>query len=242
MATAFNLEQTLSQIREEFAKKEQIIQTLESQNKLILKMYLNNELQRSECQIPADLRRSSDAVSDGNIIALRRAETNQVYMFNKENGDLLLKITCKYLRCSLVVHKGALITIGGATSKDKMAIRSDELIRYDPTDDQWKESGFPPMPTKRSRTTALTFGHFIIVIGGEDENYQILTTVEILDTTTNQWYTAQDLPDPRCCSSGTIVNGYIYILGGWRGESAVSSVLRCSADHLIQLGTLVIEP
>lgn len=238
MAT-FDLEQIFTQMREEFAKKEVMIQELASRNKLLLQ--LHTKIQRATCSIPVDLRRSSDAVTDGNIIVLRRAETNELYEFNKQTGENTSQIQCLYLRCSLVMYKGVLITIGGAISKDQTAQCSNKLIGW--IDNQWQEA-FPPMPTKRSRTTALTFGtgdRYIIVIGGEDENHEILTTIEILDTETKTWYKVQDLPEPRCCSSGTIVNQHIYILGGWRGDDPVSSVLKCSVEDLINSGKQVIE-
>ena len=135
----------------------------------------------------------------------------------------------------MVFFGNVLITIGGATGKERLSPRSNELLSI--YHGQWKEV-LPPMPTKRSRSTALTCERFIIVIGGED-GHKILTTVEILDTTKKVWYKGQDLPDSRCCSSGTIARGYIYILGGWRGADPVSSVLRCSVETLLKTSTEV---
>lgn len=183
--------------------------------------------------IPPDLRRSADAVSDGKIVYLRQAEKATIYQFDIQTGQQAFSpVDCKYLRCSMVMIHNTVVTVGGAASKDKTVPRSDELLSFNPGSSQWEEV-LPRMPTKRSRTTALTHGRLIIVIGGEDENHTILTRVEILDTETNIWYRGIDLPEPRCCSSGTIVNDTIYILGGWRGDDPVSSVLACSVDLLI---------
>lgn len=235
------IDQTLIQISREFAKKEQIINELYCINK-ILQMCVKGSNQHLAPEIrpaPTDLRRSADAVTDGNILYLRQAEQNLLYRFNVQNGELVLPIIpCEYLRCSMVVFDNQLVTIGGATSKESKAPRSNELLSlaFGALPDQFMwQSILPCMPTKRSRTTALTFNRFIIVIGGEDEDHNILTRVEILDTMTRTWQQVQDLPDTRCCSSGTIANGYIYILGGWRGVDPVSSVLRCSVNSLLGL-------
>lgn len=246
MATGFDLNQILEVIKEEFAKKDQVIRELQGINQLLQNLHvIGPQGTWTECPIPTDLRRSADAVSDGNIVYLRQAEKASLYQFNVSTGAHIPPvIDCRYLRCSIVMVNNQLVTIGGATSKDKRAPRSNKLLGASVVHVdghvQWEEI-FPPMPTKRSRTTALTYTRIqdgktlIIVIGGEDENHTILTTIEVLDTTpgATQWYKAQDLLDPRCCSSGTIVNGYIYILGGWRGDDPVSSVLRCSVEKLL---------
>lgn len=237
MATGFDLNQTLAVIIEEFAKKDQIISELQGINQFLLNFHVNSPQGTWDIHpIPTDIRRSADAVSDGNIIYLRQAEKAALYQFDASTGAQISPvIDCKYLRCSLVMVQNQLVTIGGAVTKEKMAPRSNELLGI--VNGQWQEV-LPHMPTKRSRTTALTYTQdgktVIIVIGGEDERYTILTTIEVLDVTRGSWYKAQGLPDPRCCSSGTIVNGYIYILGGWRGDDAVSSVLRCSVEKLLK--------
>lgn len=244
MATGFDLNQTLEVIREEFAKRDQIIRELQGINQLLLHLHVYKGPQGtwSTHSVPTDLRRSADAVSDGNIIFLRQAEKRFLYQFNASTGAHIQPVLeCKYFRCSMVMVNGQPLTIGGATSKDKKAPRSNELLGATVGSDgqvQWNEV-LPSMPTKRSRTTAFTYTcrrdgkTLIIVIGGEDENNTALTTVEILDVTTGTWYRAQSLPEPRYCSSGTIVNDHIYILGGWRGDDAVSSVLRCSVESLL---------
>ena len=248
MATGFDLNQILEKIKEEFANKDKIISELQGINQMLLNLHVNGPQGAWTIHsIPSDLRRSADAVSDGNIVYLRQAEKASLYQFDVSTGTHIPPvIDCKYLRCSMVIVDNQLVTIGGAQSKDKKAPRSNELLGATVVDGQhvqWNEV-LPRMPTKRSRTTALTYSQIqdgisvIIVIGGEDENHTILTTIEVFDLIpgpgkTQQWYNAQGLPDPRCCSSGTIVNGYIYLLGGWRGDDPVSSVLRCSVEKLL---------
>ena len=98
------------------------------------------------------------------------------------------------------------------------------------------------MPTRRSRTTALTYVHpnsghtLLIVIGGEDDEGEPLQTVEILDLTdpSSGWHKAEDIPETVNCSSGTIVTGVIYLLGGWRrNDEPSSAVFKCNVEELI---------
>ena len=109
------------------------------------------------------------------------------------------------------------------------------------------EKLFPDMPTRRCRATTLlhtthTGARYIIVIGGEGDGDVFLTTVEILEASTpnSKWCKAQDIPEALSCSSGTIVNGYLYLLGGYfKRDHPTSSVYRCNIDALIASRQLV---
>ena len=72
----FNLDPVLIKIKEEFAKRDEMIKILHEQIQLLLKLHLNP--QKDLIEIPSDLRRSADAVNDGRIVCLRRAETKQL--------------------------------------------------------------------------------------------------------------------------------------------------------------------
>ena len=60
-----------------------------------------------------------------------------------------------------------------------------------------KETGlwvelFPPMPTKRSKPSAICSSHWLIVAGGDDGQH--LPTVEVMDLANKQWYRAAMFP------------------------------------------------
>ena len=64
----------------------------------------------------------------------------------------------------------------------------------------------------------------------------LITTVEILEPTAqnSRWYRAKDIPEALHGSSATIVNGCLYVLGGWnKCDHPTSSVFKCNIDTLI---------
>ena len=66
----------------------------------------------------------------------------------------------------------------------------------------WTEQGWeqniPALPTKRIRPSVMTYGNIVIVAGGRGEDNQtILSSIDVLDTTTRQWQTPANLQLPR---------------------------------------------
>ena len=77
---------------------------------------------------------------------------------------------------------------------------------------RWTEE-FPPTPTRRWGSIALCTGTALIVAGGWSKDYSELKTVEVMNTTTKQWSTAADLPQPITCHQAAVCGDQIYILG-----------------------------
>ena len=188
-----------------------------------------------------DMRRSSDGVTDdtGDNIYLRRGDTTPslICKYCVSSGDLVTVGQSKYYRCSMAFYGKQIILIGGACGREDKAERTADIYCV------LLREGLPfslltQMPTRRSRTTALTFStpeiNVLIVIGGEDEDDSTLRTVEIMDWSDQKWYRGLDIPEPLCCSSGSIANGYIYLLGGWtRRNTHSSAVFRCNVYSLL---------
>ena len=98
---------------------------------------------------------------------------------------------------SLIVINDLLTTVGG--------IKSNKLFSF--SEGNWFSKGkwvekFPPMPTKREYPAAVCTGHSLVVAGGHDEGKH-LPTVEVMDTNTQQWFTAASLPRGICRASMT---------------------------------------
>ena len=53
---------------------------------------------------------------------------------------------------------------------------------------------YPDMSIPRSRCSAFTYKTWLIVAGGEGGNYGELSSVEVMDISTKQWYTGPPLP------------------------------------------------
>ena len=186
-----------------------------------------------------DIRRTADLVSDesGDNLFLRKVESQPCAIYHYQvSTNQWKQCECPRYRCSMVYHNH-LMTIGGAMSRDKKSPRTGEILSY--IDSEWK-SEFPYMPTKRSRSIALTcyFNQavLLIVIGGEDDTDTSLKTVEILDLTNpqNGWLRAHDVPETLCNSSGTVAGDYIYVIAGWsKRNNPSSTAFRCRIQDLI---------
>ena len=131
---------------------------------------------------------------------------------------------CPYWYSSLAVIRGLLTAVGGSAPNKKLLSIVDK---------KWIEH-FPPMPTKRSHTAAVTTKQHLIVAGGRSQSNR-LDTVEVMDVQTLVWSRAASLPHPYTRASAAICGDQLYMLGGWGKDGAVTkSVLTCSLAKLLQ--------
>ena len=133
---------------------------------------------------------------------------------------------------TLAVVNGQLTAVGGYEEMRKKHIYTNKLLTLRGS---WSEV-FPPMPTKRRTTTALTSKEHLIVTGGSTGPYTTnnINTVEVMDTKTLVWSTVSSLPHPYGFASATICGDHLYMLGGWNDKNKTSSVLTCSLTELLQ--------
>ncbi|XP_065882519.1 kelch domain-containing protein 8B-like [Dysidea avara] len=91
------------------------------------------------------------------------------------------------------------------------------------------------MPTARAEATAVGYQSKLIVVGGVTWRERILTrlsTVELLDTTGERWYTCSNLPSPHAQLTGVVVDDTLYLLGGRGQDSPSSQVFAVSLSSL----------
>ena len=164
------------------------------------------------------------AVVDGNV-AYFMMQTGETYSYNKRWSELP---ECPCYGSSLAVISGLLTAIGGYNCGELQ----NKLFSI--VDDKWVEP-FPPMPTKRSHTAAVTTQHHLIVAGGKDGNHRSsrFNTVEVMDIETSAWSTAASLPRPYSSASAAICGDQLYMLGGVNKKGPTKSVLTCSLTSLL---------
>ena len=109
---------------------------------------------------------------------------------------------------SLVVINGQLTAIGGCKDWHKKHTYTNKLLSLRGS---WSDV-FPPMPTKRRGTTAVTSNEHLLVAGGTYTDS--INTVEVLVTTILVWSTVASLPHPYNVASATICGDHLYMLGG----------------------------
>jgi hypothetical protein len=137
--------------------------------------------------------------------------------------------TCPYKYSSLAVINGQLTAIGGCKQLVNKDTYTNKLLSLP----GYKEV-FPPMPTKRRSTTAVTSKEHLIVAGGAI-GADSINIVEVMSTKTLVWSTVASLPHPYSDASVTICGDQLYMLGGFddKGDKT-KSVLTCSLTKLLQ--------
>ena len=125
----------------------------------------------------------------------------------------------EYKHFSMAVIYGKLTTIGGRCEKIHAIGNLVSLLSGG-----WKEI-LPPMTTKRSETAAVTTHTHLVVAGGRTDMLNGTDVVEVLDTNTLQWSTANSLPEPAPFPQMALHNGQIHLFSN-------DTVFSCSVEEL----------
>ena len=153
----------------------------------------------------------------------------EVWAYNSTNNKWSELPECPNDGFSLAMVNSLLTAIGGVTSNNEV---TNSLLSL--TDNKWAER-FPPMPTKRWVTVVVCSGRSLVVAGGSTGYKKLkLSTVEVMDTETQQWSTASSLPHPLFEASATLCGDHVYMLGGDQNEKQLKSVFTCSLAALLQ--------
>ena len=158
---------------------------------------------------------------------------HKVFAYNSTTSRWSELPECPNYGFSLAVVNKLLTAIGGKTRNDEVTNSLLSLM-----DNKWIKR-FPPMPTKRQLTAVVCSDRFLVVAGGEEGGEERgegkLTTVEVMDTETHQWYIASSLPHPLVRATATLCGDQVYMLGGQVDDVEQSkSVFSCSVAALLQ--------
>ena len=169
-----------------------------------------------------------------------------VYQYSLPNNIWISLPQCPSSSFSLAVVRGTLITIGGerrGTRGRRFPINILYGLRGDGRGRSSWEACFPPMPTKRSYSTAVSYQDMLVVVGGHN-NYthacRSLATVEVMNAGTLIWFTAPSLPHPSRSPASALLDSQLYLLGGWDDNG--SDVLRADLDFLRKSCSAVTTP
>jgi N-acetylneuraminic acid mutarotase len=127
---------------------------------------------------------------------------------------------------STSVVNGKIYAIGGGASSSASytSVETFSTVEaYDPASDTWTAKS--DMPTARVCHHANVVGGKIYIIGGSDastpDNRSHVRTVEVYDPTTDTWTQEGEMPGSRAAGFGSVVDGKIYVIGGYGGSQRV---------------------
>jgi N-acetylneuraminic acid mutarotase len=117
---------------------------------------------------------------------------------------------------------GKIYAIGGSVENGVVGTNEE----YDPATDTW--SFKKPMPTPRYGFAIAVYQNKIYCIGGSSSigyysNGSITGVNEVYDPATDTWETKASIPTPRRGLGANVVNGKIYLIGGYVPDSSSST-------------------
>ncbi len=121
--------------------------------------------------------------------------------------------TPRYAHCACAAN-GKIYAIGG---REDVALKTVE--EYDPATNTWTTKA--DMPTARMGVCETVNGKIYVLGGGTVSNTggTVLSVVEEYDPTTNTWTAKANMPRARTSHASSVVNGQIYVIGGFNPTS-----------------------
>lgn len=181
------------------------------------------------------MHRSVDAVVGKKKVYFRCALSQEIHAYHFDKGTWTKLPKAKHSSTSIAIVHNFLTTIGGSNSNELLSLNDED------GHPKWIKI-FPPMPSKRSKSLVLNTASVLIVAGGDLGIDGLTTKVEIMNTSTQKWFTAADLPEAVYSASGTVCGDNVYILGGWLTSSRQQTVLTCSLSALLLSASVSTTP
>ena len=129
---------------------------------------------------------------------------------------------------TIATLKDQLVLVGG---RDKSTCeRSNKIAVWDSQSQKWVYH-YPPMTTARDVPAAERYREYLIIAGGTNSKGNIISNVNILDTTSSKWVTAESLPSTDIYRS-VLIEDTLYLVG-----SNNRVVLRAHVPTLISQAT-----
>lgn len=126
---------------------------------------------------------------------------------------------------STSVVNGKIYAIGGLAgfSRSYSSVETYSTVEeYNPATDNWTTKS--PMPTSRGSHSANVVDGKIYIIGGSQDaspDRSHVWTVEVYDPATDTWAQKGDMPRGIGAGYSSVVDGKIYVFGGYGGSSRV---------------------
>ena len=128
----------------------------------------------------------------------------QVFNMKTNNWSRLPRYEYKYFAMTVINHH---LTLVGGVGREV----TNQLAVYEPSSQHWT---FPynPIPTPHYFPAVLMYDIWLLVAGGRDASFTVLATVELFNTSTNQWLATSSLPTPCSLLTSAIVDNYGFLV------------------------------
>ena len=213
----------ISELQEELQRRDQLIQQQRARSERTSRLRLTSRY-GGEALCP--IRREPDATIFQNIIYFKYFWGKHIISYDTESRKWSELPPCPNSSFSMAVIEGLLTIIGGKTPNIDP---TNTLLSF--TNSEWTEE-FPPMPTKRYWTIAVTCSDSIIVLGGEIEGRTVVCTVEVFNIKSREWFVACSLPQPFDSATATVCSEQLFLACG-SSESTARCVLSCFISRLL---------
>ena len=130
-----------------------------------------------------------------------------VFKYNLDTDNWSRLPRYQYRLFAISIINSHLTLVGGCDDHLKA---TNQLAVYKPSSQHWTYP-YHPMPTPRYSPAAVMYDIWLLVAGGYAAGYRELATVELLNTSTNQWLATSSIPTPCGSLTSAIVknNGYL---------------------------------
>ena len=184
---------------------------------------------------PCRILRGSAAMH-GSVTYFGLPNDRKVLSYNSDTKKWSSLPECPRVNFTLAVVNDLVTAVGG--KKDGKRTNTLISLKEKRGTLMWVEH-FPSMPTKRKFPAVVCSENVLIVAGGVGKKKTTLDTVEVVDTDTQQWSTASNLPQPLSDATATVRGDRVYLVGGKDQDGYYTNlVLSCSLSALHQSQTV----
>ena len=162
---------------------------------------------------PKVLSQASVAIIDGMVFCGgSRYSIHGVLQYKPDSGEWNELPKAPVREFSVTSLNGQLVLAGGG---DISGDDVNTITVWDSGRSKWVHP-YPPMPTERSQSAAVGYQNYLIVACGWYER----DTVEVLDSSSGRWYSAQPVPVGGQSMSSAVVGDHWYLssFGGWKDQ------------------------
>ena len=158
-------------------------------------------------EIPVDMFGASTLVINGMVYCGgNKCHVSDVLVYNPLSGEWSKIPDADVLGPAMISFNDQLVLVGCHGGDDRITVWDSDRNKF--------VQPYPPMPTGRGMSAAVGYQNYLIVACG----WQHRDIVDVLDTTSGRWYSAQPVPVGGYNMSSVVVGDHWYLssYGRWK--------------------------